>query len=83
VLVLFFSPWRTWRLAADFGHLAYAWVAVMAHYHVPPAWTAGRPAVIIAPQASLIAMSPLDSDNGFNMCIGEPSQFGCESDGRF
>jgi hypothetical protein len=38
---------------------------------------AGRPAFVSALQTSLITETTLDLDDGLNMCLGEPSQFGC------
>jgi len=35
-----------------------------------------RPASVSALQASLITETTLDLDDGLNMCLGEPSQFG-------
>ena len=42
-----YPPWRTWRLAADFGCLTFAKGAVTTHF-VYPSPEGGRPAAVFA-----------------------------------
>jgi len=82
VNVLVFPPWRTWRLAADFGLLAYAQAAVMAHCVCSSLREVVLRCLPFQKRVSFTELT-LDWDDGLNMCTSEPSRIESESVGSF
>jgi len=75
-------PWRTWRLAADFECLAFAWGAVTYTACAPSARRASYDCLCFSKQV-YHAKSALDLGDGLNLLAQGPSQFEGESDGRY
>jgi len=75
-------PWRTWRLAADFECLAFAWDAVM-HTSCAPSCRRASYACLCFGKQVCHAKPALDLGDDFDLLAQGPSQFESESDGRY
>jgi hypothetical protein len=81
-LFYFFLPWSSWRLAADFGCLAFAWDAVIAHC-VCPSQREVVPDSLCFGKRIYHANPALDSDDGFDLMAKKSLSVLRESVGRF